>query len=76
MPEKDEKIRFCGLWKNKSKDGKTDFLGGSAGPVRLIIFKNGFKEKETDPDFVAYLAPNKKPEKKAPAKAAAEDTGF
>ena len=27
------------------------------GSARLVIFPNGYKQKETDPDYIAYIVP-------------------
>lgn len=52
-----QKIKLTGLWQNKSKSGET-YYGGNLSPgVRILVFKNGFKEGEKDPDLVMYLAP-------------------
>ncbi len=56
-------VRLGGLWKNTSKDGKT-YLAGTFGGARVLIFPNGFKEKETDPDFIINLAQNQPKEEK------------
>ena len=48
-------VRIGGLWKNETKDGKT-YLGGSFGGARLMIFPNGFKEKDSDPDYVLCIS--------------------
>jgi hypothetical protein len=53
-------VRLGGLWKNE-KNGKTH-LGGSLGQAKILIFPNGFKEKDTDPDFILYIAKKQKPE--------------
>lgn len=55
MAEKTPKIRFAALWSNTSQDGKTTYLSGPLGDVRLLIFPNGYKQKPTDPDFIAYV---------------------
>ena len=51
-------LRVGGLWKNETKDGKT-YLAGSLGSLRLLIFQNKFKEKESDPDYILSVAPSK-----------------
>ena len=50
-------VRLGGLWKN-TKDGKT-YLSGSFGGAKVMIFPNGFKEKDEDPDYTLCVAPNK-----------------
>lgn len=64
--------KLTGLWKNESKNGES-YLSGSLGMARLLVFPNGHKDKDSDPDYVAYLVPSKKkedkrdPEKPSPA---------
>ena len=60
-------VRIGGLWKNKTKDGKP-YLGGSFGGARLMVFQNGYKEKDSDPDYVLCIAQAQKKEKEAPEK--------
>lgn len=50
-------VRLGGLWKNQTKDGKT-YLSGTFGGARVLIFPNGYKEKDSDPDFTLNLAQN------------------
>jgi len=58
-------IRLTGLWKNEKKDGSGAFLAGSLSPSsRLLIVPNRKKEKEAEPDFIAYLAQPQEKEKK------------
>lgn len=55
-------IRLTGLWKNETKKGGA-YLAGSFNPsLRLVIFPNDRKERENDPDFIAYLSPNERQE--------------
>ena len=55
-------IKLTGLW--KSKDGKS--LNGTIGAtVRLVILPNGYKKKDNDPDYVAFVAPNEPREPQA-----------
>ena len=48
------KAKLTGLWRNKGKDGKT-YLSGSLGVSALMVYPNGFKRSDKDPDYVAYL---------------------
>ena len=50
-------VKLTGLWKNE-REGRMH-LGGSLGSSRLLIFPNRFKEKQSDPDYIAYLAESK-----------------
>lgn len=64
------RIKLTGLWKNTDKNGAV-YLAGSLSPgVRLLIFTNGFKKGERDPDLIAYLAASEQ-QAKAPEKVAA-----
>ena len=53
-----ERLKLTGLWKNQARDGQEYFAGSLAPGVRVLIFKNGFKKDERDPDAVLYLAPS------------------
>jgi hypothetical protein len=48
--------KLSGLWINKTKSGETYFSGSNDG-FKYVIFKNGFKEKENQPDYVLYKEP-------------------
>ena len=48
------------LWKGKDKTGKTILTGKMGARARLLILPNGHKEKENQPDFLAYVAPDRK----------------
>lgn len=55
-------IEATGLWVNESKDG-TKYFSGTMGKVRVIIFKNTFKEEGgNEPDYILYLDEQKKKE--------------
>lgn len=53
------RIKVAALWKNV-KDG-TEYLSGNWGEARILIFPNGFKERETQPDSYMYLTPRPPP---------------
>ena len=58
-------IRLTGLWKSESKSG-TNYLSGSiSASSKLLILPNSKKEKDSDPDFIAFMAPQEKKEPKA-----------
>ena len=67
-------VRLGGLWKNQSKDGKT-YLSGTFGGARVMIFPNGYKEKDSDPDFILNIAQNQPKDKAAAPKQSADDFG-
>jgi len=53
-------IRVTGLWQNVSKKGDK-YLSGKMGGIKVLIFKNGFKEENSkQPDFYVYIAGDKK----------------
>lgn len=47
-------VNIGGLWVNKSKNGEFYFSGYMNG-AKLLIFKNQFKEKDSQPDYVMYV---------------------
>ena len=55
MPNPNQE-KLSGLWINKTKAGETYFSGKNDG-FKYVIFKNGFKEKENQPDYVLYREP-------------------
>jgi len=54
---KKKKIRLTSLWKTKSKfDNQEEYFSGPLGQDHtLYVFKNKYKKKDTDPDFVVNL---------------------
>lgn len=57
-----KKIRILSFWKNTTKEGEM-YLSASFGQGRkVMIFKNKYKNKDTDPDYVAYLCEDEKQE--------------
>lgn len=59
MTDSNTKIPLGGLWANQMKDGSM-YFSGSLGQGKLVIFPNGYKEKDTDPDYKMYLCPKAK----------------
>ncbi len=57
-------IRLTGLWKGQTKAGDTMLSGSFSPSSKLIILPNNRKEKESDPDYIAFLAPADKKEDK------------
>lgn len=47
------------LWKRKGKDGKTYLAGPMSRLTRLVVVQNSKKKKESDPDYLAYVVPNR-----------------
>lgn len=58
-------IRLTGLWKTQTKAGETMLSGAVSASSRLLILPNSKKEKPSDPDYVAYMAPAEKKEGQA-----------
>lgn len=52
-------MKLSGLWKNEDKNGNVYFSGGFTYGNKLLIMKNTYKEKDNEPDYIAYLAPKK-----------------
>ncbi|QNI89558.1 hypothetical protein SynROS8604_02942 [Synechococcus sp. ROS8604] len=59
--EQTPRVKISSLWTNETKDGKK-YLSGGNGSIRYSIWPNGFKEKDTDPDWVLYVEQAKKKE--------------
>ncbi len=50
-------IRMTGLWRGQTKAGET-MLSGSLSPTsKLVILPNTRKQKDSEPDYIAFLAP-------------------
>ena len=71
-----ERIKLGGLWQNKSKDG-TDYLSGKLSPtVKILIFKNNYKQPgDNSPTHIMYLAPID-PDPNAPQRGAEQADSF
>lgn len=41
-------------WKATSKDGKKTYMNITLDGKKYVMFKNGFKKGEKDPDYVIY----------------------
>lgn len=67
-------VRLTGLWKNTSKTSGKNYLSGSLGAARLVVFPNEHKDSDKAPDFVAYLVPVEKKDENQGKKT--EETGF
>lgn len=58
-------VRLTGLWKGQSKTG-SNYLAGALSPSsKLLILPNAHKKQASDPDYIAYLAPQEKEKKEA-----------
>lgn len=59
--EKEAKIKLTGLWEKLDKKGTT-FFTGNLGSGKILIYKNSYKTKENQPDYIVYLAEIRKKE--------------
>lgn len=56
MAEKNnDMLQLGGLWQNTSKKGEK-YLVGYLGNLRLIIFRNKYKEEDKHPSHIMYVA--------------------
>lgn len=53
-------IRITGLWRSQTKAGETMLSGNFTPSSKLVILPNSKKQKETDPDYIAFMAPAEK----------------
>ena len=72
---KSTKIPLGGLWANQMKDGSM-YFSGSLGQGKIVIFPNGYKDKDSDPDYKMYLTEKQKKEPTTSAPANSEDIPF
>lgn len=49
------KIKLCGLWKQKTKEGNTYYSGQVGKETKLLIFPNTRKTAEGQPDFEVFI---------------------
>jgi hypothetical protein len=69
------------LWLNQGQDGKTRYFsgyinGGILGDIPIAIFKNRYKNKESDPDFNIVLSQSKHDADEVKGEIASEDVPF
>jgi hypothetical protein len=64
MDNENNLIRLTGLWKTDTKAGDTMLAGSISPSSRLVILPNKKKQKDSDPDYVAFMAPYDKRDKK------------
>lgn len=58
MSEKGNRmIKLTGLWERENKDGEKRLLGTLSPFSRLVVLPNKRKEREEDPDYIAFIAP-------------------
>ncbi len=54
-----EGTKIARLWKVKSKDGKVYLSGAMTSMTRLVIIENDRKTRDSQPDYYAYVVPNR-----------------
>lgn len=55
------RIRLGAAWLNTDGNGQQYLSGNLNGAVKLLIFPNGYKRTDNDPDYIIYLAQRDKP---------------
>lgn len=50
-----DKVFVTGIWDEESAGGARYFSGHLSPTCKVLIFKNGFKQKKTDPDWKMYF---------------------
>lgn len=50
-----QKVKLTGLWEKRTSSGDPMFTGSLSPSAKIVIFKNQFKTKDSDPDYVLYL---------------------
>ena len=53
MPDKNDKIGA--LWQKETKNGD-EYFSGVCEDEKIVVFRNNYKEKEQQPDFIIYRA--------------------
>jgi len=51
--------KLARLWKHVTKDGRTYFSGPMTKITRLVVVENNRKKDSKDPDYYAYVVPNR-----------------
>lgn len=55
-------IEITGMWKNTDNNGNTYYVG-YMGNAKVLMFANKYKEQDSHPDAILYLAPKEKKSK-------------
>jgi len=62
MKNDSKMIKVGGLWQGKRKKNGEFYLSGKFGFfTKLVILKNDYKEKPSDPDYMMFIAESKRP---------------
>ena len=56
-----EGTKIARLWKQETKDGKVYLEGAMTSMTRLVIIENDRKTDDKQPDYYAYVVPNRGP---------------
>lgn len=67
--------KIAGLWKNTNKQGQEYLSGNFTYGTKLLVFPNGYKRGDKEPDYIVYLAETEKKQDQA-APASADDLPF
>jgi len=59
-------LRLTGLWKTQTKAGAIMLSGSLSPSSKLVILPNTKKQKASDPDYIAFMAPAEKREDQKP----------
>ncbi len=62
--ENSKLIRLTGMWSGTTKAGGTYLTGNFSSSSKLLILPNTYKKQESDPDYIAYIAPKERTEEK------------
>ena len=57
-------VNLGGLWKTTSANGN-DYLSGSFGNAKIMVFKNDKKDNDRAPDYRMVMANKQRPEEGA-----------
>lgn len=55
-----ELLKLGGLWKNTDKNGNEYFSGNYTYGTKLLIYRNTFKERDNEPDYILYITKQEK----------------
>lgn len=57
---KSVRVKLCGLWRKKAKDGTDYLMGNLSYSSKIMIYPNKYKKTEKDPDYHLSVVPNEK----------------
>jgi hypothetical protein len=60
-------MQVCGLWKNKDREGRTFLSGNLNSSVGILIFLNGYKNDDKQPDYMMKYVQREQQDKKPDA---------